>query len=59
MNWNYGDLTNYYNQTDLDQYYDHGSSNTTLLDIYSEIPIGVDSYEYTTAQIIGSAYSLV
>lgn len=58
VNWNYGDLTNYYNQTDLDQYYDHGSSNTNfLLDIYSEIPTGVDSYEYTTAQIIGSAGS--
>ena len=58
VNWHYGDLTNYYNQTDLDQYYDHGVSNTTLLlDIYSEIPTGTDSYEYTTAQIIGSAGS--
>lgn len=58
VNWHYGDLTNYYNQTDLDQYYDHGVSNTTLLlDIYSEIPTGPDSYEYTTAQIIGSAGS--
>ncbi len=56
INWNYGDLTNYYNQTDLDRYYDHGASNTTiLLDMYSEIPSGPDAYEYTTANIIGSA----
>ncbi|KQK25640.1 endonuclease I [Chryseobacterium aquaticum] len=56
INWHYGDLTNYYNQTDLDKYYDHGASNTTiLLDMYSEIPTGPDSYEYTTANIIGSA----
>lgn len=56
INWHYGDLTNYYNQTDLDRYYDHGVSNTTiLLDIYSEIPSGPDAYEYTTADIIGSA----
>jgi len=56
INWHYGDLTNYYNQTDLDKYYDHGSSNTTiLLDMYSEIPTGPDAYEYTTANIIGSA----
>ncbi|MCE3074440.1 endonuclease [Chryseobacterium gwangjuense] len=56
INWHYGDLQNYYNQTDLDKYYDHGSSNTTLLlDIYSEIPTGPDAYEYTSAQLIGSA----
>lgn len=56
INWHYGDLTNYYNQTDLDKYYDHGASNTTfLLDMYSEIPSGPDAYEYTTANIIGSA----
>lgn len=58
INWHYGDLTNYYNQTDLDKYYDHDATNTTiLLDIYSEIPTGPDSYEYTTANIIGSAGS--
>jgi len=58
INWNYSDLTNYYNQTDLDTYYDHDASNTTLLlDIYSEIPTGPDAYEYTTANIIGSAGS--
>lgn len=56
INWHYGDLTNYYNQTDLDRYYEHNSSNTTILmDIYSEIPSGPDAYEYTTANIIGSA----
>ena len=56
INWHYGDLTNYYNQTDLDKYYDHDATNTTLLlDIYSEIPTGPDAYEYTTANIIGSA----
>ncbi len=56
INWHYGDLTDYYNQTDLDKYYDHDASNTTLLlDIYSEIPTGPDAYEYTTANIIGSA----
>ncbi|RZJ84188.1 MAG: endonuclease I, partial [Chryseobacterium sp.] len=56
INWHYGDLTNYYNQTDLDKYYDHGATNTTfLLDMYSEIPTGPDAYEYTTANIIGSA----
>ncbi|MDH6253724.1 endonuclease I [Chryseobacterium sp. H1D6B] len=56
VNWNYGDLMNYYNQTDLDTYYDHDASNTTLLlDIYSEIPTGPDAYEYTSAQLISSA----
>ncbi|KIC62956.1 endonuclease [Chryseobacterium taiwanense] len=56
INWHYGDLTNYYNQTDLDKYYDYGAANTTiLLDMYSEIPTGPDAYEYTTANIIGSA----
>lgn len=56
INWHYGDLTVFYNQTDLDRYYDHTASNTTiLLDIYSEKPDGPDAYEYTTANIIGSA----
>lgn len=56
INWNYSDLTNYYNQTDLDKYYDHDATNTTLLlDMYSEIPTAADAYEYTTANIIGSA----
>ncbi|WP_294298653.1 endonuclease [uncultured Chryseobacterium sp.] len=56
INWNYSDLQNFYNQTDLDKYYDHTAANTTyLLDIYSEIPSGPDMYEYTSAQMIGSA----
>ncbi len=56
VNWHYGDLNNYYNQTDLDRYYDHDATNTTFfLDIYSEIPTGADAYEYTSANIIGSA----
>ncbi|MBW3521550.1 endonuclease [Chryseobacterium sp. NKUCC03_KSP] len=56
VNWGYGDLPNYYNQTDLDQYYDHGPSNTTiLLDIYSEIPAGPDAYEYTSANLISTS----
>lgn len=58
INWHYGDLTAFYNQTDLDRYYDHDASNNTiLLDIYSEIPAGQDAYEYTTANLIGSAAS--
>ncbi|UOE39460.1 endonuclease [Chryseobacterium oryzae] len=56
VNWHYGDLPNFYNQTDLDKYYDHGPSNTTiLLDIYSEIPNGPDLYEYTSANVASSA----
>ncbi|KQT23266.1 endonuclease I [Chryseobacterium sp. Leaf405] len=56
INWNYGDLQNLFNQTDLDRYYDHDTTNTTiLLDIYSEKPDGPDSYEYTSSQMIGSA----
>lgn len=56
VNWHYGDLPNYYNQTDLDKYYDHGPGNTTiLLDIYSEIPSGPDSYEYISANLLSGA----
>lgn len=56
FNWNYGDLMNYYNQTDLDKYYDHDATNTTLLlDLYSEIPSGPDSYEYNSGQLISSS----
>ncbi|PKF75923.1 endonuclease [Chryseobacterium sp. PMSZPI] len=53
--WNYSDLPNLYNQTDLDVYYDHTSANNTtfLLDIYSEIPSGPDVYEYTSTQMSG------
>ncbi|KFF17406.1 endonuclease [Chryseobacterium sp. JM1] len=56
VNWNYSDLPNLYNQTDLDKYYDHGPSNTTiLLDMYSEIPTGADAYEYTSANLISTS----
>lgn len=56
INWNYGDLPNLYNQTDLDKYYDHGPGNTTiLLDIYSENPTGADAYEYTSANLISTS----
>ena len=56
INWNYSDLGAFYNQTDLDKYYDHDATNTTIfLDIYSEIPTGPDAYEYTDANGIGSA----
>lgn len=56
INWHYGDLNEFYNKTDLDKYYDHDASNTTiLLDIYSEIPNGPDVYEYTVANLTGSA----
>ncbi|PIF45794.1 putative secreted protein (Por secretion system target) [Chryseobacterium sp. 52] len=56
VNWNYSDLPNLYNQTDLDKYYDHGPGNTTiLLDMYSEIPTGTDAYEYTSANLISTS----
>ncbi|MBB4805478.1 endonuclease I [Chryseobacterium defluvii] len=56
INWHYGDLPDYYNQTDLEKYYDHNASNTTiLLDIYSEIPAGPDAYEYTASNLTGTA----
>lgn len=41
--WNYGDLPNYYEQTDRDLYYENDSS---LLDIYSENPTNADPYNY-------------
>lgn len=56
VNWHYDDLPNLYNQTDLDKYYDHDASNTEyLLDIYSEIPLGPDVYEYKSNQMIAGA----
>lgn len=56
INWHYGDLPGYYNQTDLDTYYDHDASNTQyMLDIYSEIPSGPDAYEYKSDQLIPGA----
>ncbi len=56
VNWHYGDLVNYYGITDLDKYYDHDASNSTyLLDIYSEIHSGQDTYEYTVDDMTGSS----
>ena len=56
INWHYGDLPDFYNQTDLDRYDDHGVTNTTILmDIYSERIGQADAYEYTSADMIGSA----
>ncbi|WP_162089128.1 endonuclease [Chryseobacterium aquaeductus] len=56
VNWHYGDLPSFYNQTDLDTYYDHGIANTTfLLDLYSENPLGTDAYEYISSQIVSGS----
>lgn len=43
ISWNYGDLPVFYEQTDRDHYYEQDSS---LLDIYSENPAGLDPYNY-------------
>lgn len=51
-NFHYDDLKTTVNQTDLDKYYENDG---TILDIYSEIPTGPDAYNYTSANIIGSA----
>lgn len=48
--YHYGDLEDFYAQTDLDSYYEN---NGTILDIYSENPTGVDAYEYTPLQMTG------
>ncbi len=56
ITWHYGDLPNFYGQTDLDQYYDYDSSNITyLLDIYSNNPTGTTAYHYTKENLISSA----
>ncbi len=52
ISWHYGDLPTYYATTDVDKYYEN---NGSLLDIYSEQPLGADAYEYTFDQMIGSA----
>lgn len=60
INWHYGDLQEYYKQTDLDVYYDYNNTNNPfngnyiLLDIYSEIPNGADVYEYNSTQLQGA-----
>lgn len=56
INWHYSDLQNWYNQTDIDRFYDFDSSNNSyLLDIYSSNPTGTTAYHYTNQQMIGSA----
>lgn len=56
INWHYDGIQLFYKQTDLDKYYDHDASNTEyLLDIYSEIPNGPDSYEYVSSQLGGGS----
>lgn len=50
--YHYDDLKTTVNQTDLDKYYENDG---TILDIYSEIPTGPDAYNYTSANLIGSA----
>ena len=56
ITWHYGDLPNFYGQTDLDQYYDYDSSNTTyLVDMYSNNPTGTTAYHYTKDNLISSA----
>ena len=55
ITWHYGDLPNFYGQTDLDKYYDYDYSNTTyLLDIYSNNPTGTTAYHYTKENLISS-----
>lgn len=44
INWNYGDLPEWYKITDRDLWYENDS---TILDIYAENPTGIDPYNYT------------
>ena len=56
ITWHYGDLPNFYGQTDLDHYYDYDASNDSiLLDMYSNNPTGVTAYHYTKENLISSA----
>ena len=56
ITWHYGDLPNFYGQTDLDHYYDFDATNTTyLLDMYSNNPTGTTAYHYTKDNLISSA----
>lgn len=55
FNSHYGELRDIYFVTDLDQFYDHGTENTTtVVDIYSEIPDGPDYKEFTRADLQSS-----
>lgn len=56
ITWHYGDLPNFYGQTDIDHYYDYDETNTTyLLDMYSNNPTGTTAYHYTKDNLISSA----
>lgn len=50
--YSYDDLKTLFGVTDLDKYYE---KDNTLLDIYSEKPTEADSYNYSLANIIGTA----
>lgn len=52
FNYNYGELGNFYPQTDADKYFENDNS---VLDIYSEKPEGPDAYVYNFTQNIGLA----
>ena len=56
ITWHYGDLPSFYNQTDIDRYYDYDVSNDSiLLDMYSNNPTGTTAYHYTKGNLISSA----
>ena len=56
ITWHYGDLPNFYSQTDIDRYYDYDVSNDSiLLDMYSNNPTGTTAYHYTKGNLISSA----
>ena len=56
ITWHYGDLPSFYNQTDIDRYYDYDVSNDSiLLDMYSNNPTGTTAYHYTKENLISSA----
>jgi len=50
--YNYNDIVGLYANTDLDHYYENDG---TILDIYSEKPVGPDAYNYDLTQNISSA----
>jgi len=55
ISWNYADLPAFYQLTDRDLYYEADSS---LLDIYSELPASADPYNYVyedSSQLISGA----
>lgn len=49
--YNYSDVAALYKTTDVDRYYENDGS---VLDIYSENPLGADAYVYDFTQNIGS-----